>query len=99
MKEKEYFKRLTEQDKIRIFFRKDRGKIKHFVVQYLSLRGGRWRSIVRVDTCHGYPHKHIFHANGQQYVTKMRGDLNLIFTESIEYIVDSYKKIMVNYLL
>jgi hypothetical protein len=89
------------RDKIKIEFSKNRGKIQSFTVQYYALIHGHWRSIMRVDTCHGYAHKHTFHIDGRQYITKLsddKEDLNKIFTESSKFIVWNIKKIKENFL-
>jgi len=36
MKEVDYIQLLTDEDKIRIYFKKKRGKIVRFIVQYFS---------------------------------------------------------------
>ena len=98
MKEKDYPLRLTQVDKIRVLFKQNRGIIQHFVVQYYALINGSWRTIMRIDTCHGYAHKHTFHAKDKEHVIRLPGDLNDVFTESRSFILQNYLKIKENYL-
>jgi len=101
MKDTDYSYLLTEEDKIRISFRKKRGKIEHFRIQYYALINSRWRSIMRFDTCHGYAHKHTFHLKGKEYTMDITGpgdDLNEVFTESGKYIKTNFQKIKDNFL-
>ena len=100
MKSVEYTYTLTKEDRVRILFQKRRGKITHFIVQYYSLIGGEWRSIMRYDTCHGYAHCHTFHAQSEEYVrdlTKPGEDLNKIFTRAYEHIRRDFKNIKDNF--
>ncbi len=101
MKEVNYSYPITEEDKIRVSFRKRRGKIEHFSIQYFALINSRWRSIMRFDTCHGYAHKHTFHLHKKEYIINLTSDgdnLNEVFTESKEHIKNNFEKIKSNYL-
>ncbi len=99
MKKVEYYRSLTKEDKIRILFEKNRGKIRHFIVQYYGLINGRWRTIMRIDTCHRFAHKHTYYLSGHQYITEWAGDLNKVFTEAGEFITKNFPKIRENYLI
>lgn len=102
MKEVDYSYLLTKEDKIRIAFRKKRGKIEYFIVQYSALINGRWRSIMRFDTCHGYAHKHTFHLKGKEYIMNLTGredNLNEVFTKSSKYVKNNFEKIKSNFLM
>jgi hypothetical protein len=98
MEKVDYIQSLTEEDKVRICFRENRGKIEHFVVQYRALIRGRWFTIMRIDTCHGYPHKHTFYLHNRQYVIKLSGDMNIVFTESVKFVKENFPKIKENFL-
>ena len=101
MKEVDYSTLLSKEDQVRIMFRKKRGKIVHFIVQYSALINGRWRSIMRIDTCHNYAHKHTFHLKGKQYIlnlTKKGDDLGQVFTLASKDIKDNFQKIKANFL-
>jgi len=97
MKEVDYIQLFTDEDKVRIYFKKRRGKIVRFIVQYFSLTGGRWRSIIRIDTCHDYPHIHTYHLQRKENVIRLKGDNNRLFTEYKEYIIKNFRKIKDNF--
>lgn len=101
MKEADYSYPLTEEDKIRIAFRKKHGKIEYFIVQYFALINSRWRSIMRFDTCHGYAHKHTFHLIRKEYIMNLTGpgdNLNEVFTQVSKYVKSDFQKIKSNFL-
>ncbi len=101
MKEPDYNLVLTEEDKIRISFTKKHGKVERFIVQYFALINSRWRSIMRVDTCHGYAHKHTYHLSGKEHLvalSKQGDDINPIFTEWSGHIRRNFNKIKQNFL-
>lgn len=64
MVEKAYVQMVTGQDRIRVRFKKDRGKITAFVVQYETLVKDQWMAIVRYDTAHGQPHTDVMSPDG-----------------------------------
>ena len=75
---------LAPEDKIRICFTKNRGKVEYFIVQYSALIKGKWRSIMRFDTCHGYAHKHTFHLPKKliQKNIKLSGEFDKYISEN-----------------
>jgi hypothetical protein len=48
---------LSEQDRLEINIEKEGGHVKGFVVNYVATVAGHDHSVVRFDTCHGFPHK------------------------------------------
>ena len=98
MKEKDYPLEFSPEDKVRIFFRQNRGEIDHFIIQYYAKLDGKWRTIMRIDTCHGFAHLHVFHANGKERVVRLPGDLNSVFTERRDMVMNNFIKIKENYL-
>jgi len=98
MQTKEYTQSLTDKDRLCITFTKHRGKILKFVVQYYSLTGSRWRTIMRIDNCHGFPHRHVYHLRKKEYRTILDTDNNSAFTESKGYIIRNFSKIKENYI-
>lgn len=101
MKETDYSYFLTGEDKIRIAFWKKRGEITRFIVQYSALVNSRWRAIMRIDSCHGYAHKHTFHLHNKEYAVNLtaKGEsLNEVFTQSADHIKANFFKIKENYL-
>lgn len=98
MKEVDYTQLLTDEDKIRIYFKKRRGKIEKFIVQYFGLINGKWRSIMRIDTCHSYPHQHTYHLHKSEVVLVLSEDNNKAFTVAHNHIVHNFAKIKENFL-
>ena len=98
MQTREYTQLLTDKDKLRIAFTKNKGKILKFVVQYYILTGSRWRTILRIDNCHGFSHRHIYHLREREYKVMLNKDINLAFTESKEYILKNFEKIKENFI-
>ena len=64
MVDKTYVQMITDQDRIRVRFKKDRGKINDFVVQYETLVKDQWMPIIRYDTAHGQPHTDVISPDG-----------------------------------
>jgi hypothetical protein len=62
--DKRYVQIVTDQDRIRVRFKKDRGKIIDFVVQYETLVKDDWVPIIRYDTAHGQPHTDVISPDG-----------------------------------
>ncbi len=57
---------VTDQDRIRVRFKKNRGKITDFVVQYEMLVTGQWTPVIRYDTAHGQPHTDVIGPDGKK---------------------------------
>ena len=98
MKSKDYTQYLTKEDKINVSFTQNRGKISNFSVNYSSLINGRWRHIMRVDNCHGQPHRHTYHLHRKEYRVILGSNVNMLFTWAKKYIIKDYRKIKENYL-
>lgn len=64
MVERTYVQVVGPRDRIRVQFRKDRGKILEFVVQYETLVMDEWKVVVRYDTAHGQPHTDVIRPDG-----------------------------------
>ena len=79
MKSKDYTQYLTKEDKINVSFTQNRGKISNFSVNYSSLINGRWRHIMRVDNCHGQPHRHTYHLHRKEYRVILGSNVNMLF--------------------
>lgn len=94
----EYIRLLTPEDKVRINFSKNRGKISKFIVQYYTKVEKRWRTVMRIDNCHGYPHKHTYHLRKKEFVLLLSQDNNTAFTEAQNFIKNNFKKIKENFL-
>ena len=97
-KEIEYVRLLTPEDKHRIYLSKSRGKISKFVIQYYTKVEKRWRSVMRIDNCHGYPHKHTYHLRKKEFVLLLSQDNNTALTEAQNFVQNNFKKIKENFL-
>ena len=66
MSDTEYFRLLDDENRIRVKFYTERGRVDKFSVQYESHIEGSWEAIVRYDTAHGFAHKDVMMPNGSQ---------------------------------
>ncbi len=98
MKKIDYTQFLTNEDKIRIEFIQNRGKVLKFVVQYYGLINSRWRTIMRIGNHHSYPHKHVYHLRRKEFKIVIDTDDNMAFTEAKIHIIRDFKKIKENFL-
>lgn len=98
MKHTEYTQLLTNEDNLRIEFTQNRGKVLKFVVQYYGLINSRWRTIMRIDSCHGFAHRHVYHLRKKEFKVVLTKDNNTAFTEGKEYILKNFQKIKQNFL-
>ena len=62
--ERSYLQMITANDRIRVRFTKERGRITEFVVQYESQVGDEWHPVIRYDTAHGIPHTDVMKPDG-----------------------------------
>jgi len=67
--EKSYLQMLDVKERIRVRFKKDRGRIVEFIVQYETLLRDEWTVIVRYDTAHGQPHTDVLKPDGTKEKT------------------------------
>ena len=73
------------KDRLRVEADIERGRVRRFVVQYEAFIGERWRSIVRYDTAHGFPHRDLMHPRkSAEKVALAIPDLNAALTFSIQ---------------
>lgn len=54
----------NEEERLRMEFVTDKGKVKDLVVQYESLLNNEWIAIVRYDCSHGFFHRDTMKKNG-----------------------------------
>lgn len=94
----DYTRILTDEDKVRFYFVKKRGKIVKFIIQYFGLFNGKWRSILRIDNCHGFSHQHTYHLLKKELVVQLGKSSNEIFTEVSRLILKDFKKIKENFI-
>jgi hypothetical protein len=73
------------EDRVRVEADIERGRVRHFVVQYEALIRGKWQAIVRYDTAHGYPHRDLIHPRRPaEKVPLATSDLNSAMTFAIQ---------------
>lgn len=89
---------LSNEDKLKIKFSSLKGKVQNFVVQYYAKIKSKWRTIMRIDNNHGYPHKHIYYLHSKEFKLKLNQDNNSLLSESKEYIRKDFLKIKENFL-
>lgn len=94
-----YTRPLSEVDKIKICFSKEKGEITKFVIQYFGKFDRRWKTILRIDTCHNFPHMHTYHLQKREIKVKLgkNSDINQIFTKYKAYIIKNFQKIRENF--
>ena len=64
--EKAYLQMITDRDRIRVRFKKERGRIIEFVVQYETQIENEWKPVIRYDTAHGRAHTDVLRPDGTQ---------------------------------
>lgn len=79
------------------------GKLISFVVQYQTKINNRMETILRIDTEHGYAHKHIFHLKKKRhdqvfFISDNTEDYSKIYNEELNYIKNNFEKIKENFL-
>jgi hypothetical protein len=62
--EKSYVQIVDAKNRIRVRFKKYRGRIVEFVVQYETLVSAQWQPVIRYDTAHGSPHTDVMKPDG-----------------------------------
>ena len=64
--EKAYLQIITDRDRIRVRFKKERGRIIEFVVQYETQVADEWKPVIRYDTAHGRAHTDVIRPDGSR---------------------------------
>jgi hypothetical protein len=67
--EKAHLQIITDRDRIRVRFKKERRRITEFVVQYETQVGDKWKPVIRYDTAHGRAHTDVIRPDGTQEKT------------------------------
>ncbi len=62
--DREYLLPIAEGTIIYVYFKTEKGEVKHFVVKLLSTFEGEWYEIIRHDSGHDCPHKDILDVEG-----------------------------------
>ncbi len=68
MSKKEFLKYLDKNsnERIRMRFTVENGKVVDIVIQYETLINGKWTAVVRYDCAHGFLHRDILSPNGEK---------------------------------
>ena len=68
MREKEYLKYLdrSENERLRLKIKTDKGKVIDMVVQYETKIKEQWKPVVRYDCAHGFFHRDIIYPSGDK---------------------------------
>ena len=85
---------LTENDKIFVRFRTEKGKIISFTIQYSTKSEQRWRTVRRYDTAHNKAHIDVynFKRRGKIQQIPLEGEYNEIFTYALRNVKREYYK-------
>lgn len=100
MPERKYINPLTDKDKIITRIETDGHRVVSFSVQYEALIYSRWRKIVRYDSAHGHPHRHVFNPDSTEYYhLLMTEDNNDALTEAQIVIKKSFITMRERYII
>lgn len=94
----EYTTQLDKNDKLRVLLISDKKMVVYFVVQYFAKIKGKWKTIIRTDNNHGFPHKHVYHLHSKEFKLKLEKDNNQVFNKALKEVKVNYQKIKENYL-
>lgn len=98
MVKKEFELKLSEKEKARISFQKEKGKIVKFTIQLETLVDKKVVPIARYDVAHGIAHQHIFNPDGTQKIKKLKfTTYNEAFTYAYNYVKLHWKTLVDNY--
>ena len=93
MKQRAFIRYFDLENRARVSFQVDRGKIRRFVVQYETFSEAAWRPIIRYDTAHGFAHADLFHSKGKPTKTPLpKGDFNEALTLAQEDINRNWER-------
>ena len=67
MGQKEWLDEFSSQNRIRVHFVTDRGRVTQIIlIQYEALIRDHWQPVVRYDTAHGFFHRDLLYPGGGQ---------------------------------
>ena len=99
MRQKSFVRYLDVDNRVRVSFQVDRGRIKRFVIQYEALLETGWYPIIRYDTAHGFAHADLFHPGSKTEKIPMEtADYNEAFTLAQEDINQHWEQYLKSYL-
>ncbi|OQX73475.1 MAG: hypothetical protein B6D61_12505 [Bacteroidetes bacterium 4484_249] len=94
MNEKEFLIYLgtRSQDRLRIHFMSNKGKILNLLIQYEGIINNKWIAIVRYDCAHGFFHRDIINPDGSQEKKAIEMDnLNIAFSFARQDLEDKWE--------
>jgi hypothetical protein len=88
MAQKEFFRDVNDETRLRVSVVTERGKVKRFLVQLEVLQNEEWMPVARYDTHHGFAHLDILHPDGTQDKIRLvardfKDALDLAFTDML----------------
>lgn len=96
---KSYTVFLAPNDRLVVVMHLDKKIMVNFTVQYDILLNSKWLEVTRIDTCHGYAHRHKFSPKNKEIITAFPcKNYNEGFTEARRYITENYLRLHDNYL-
>jgi hypothetical protein len=99
LRQKSFVRYLDPDNRVRISFQVDRGKIKRFVAQYESFLDAEWHPIIRYDTAHGFAHADLFRPSGKaEKIPMQTKDFSEAFTLAQEDISRNWELYLKHYL-
>ena len=95
----EYVRLLDGENRIRVKFETERGKVRKFIIQYELMAVNEWMPVVRYDTSHGFAHRDILMPDGSQKKESFDlGDFGSTFTFAQEDLLQNWMSYRENYL-
>lgn len=99
-RERTYVNKLSDADKVIVRKVTSGRLVVEFSVQYETLIASRWHVVIRYDSQHGTPHRHIFGSgNSQRKEIMGLSDNNAALTEAERVIKSTFNQIRENYIL
>ena|GEM_PF-1236843 len=98
-KSRKYIRLLGPENRLRVYYQSEKGKVRKFSLQYESLIQSKWHTILRIDNFHNsVPHKHVYYLNRRVRRATLGTDPHKVFNFWRDYIEDNYPTIKDNYL-
>jgi hypothetical protein len=93
---------LTLEDELYCEITTEEGKLIFFVIEYNATIENNKQTIFRVDTKHGYAHKHIYHKTDKNdravTLSDCVDEYGYYYNEELKYLKNNFSKIKDNYL-
>ncbi len=99
LKHKFFIRYLDLDNRVRVSFLIEKGRIKQFIIQYETFLEAQWYPVIRYDTVHGFAHADLFHPDGTaEKVSMQAADYNEAFTMAEEDINRHWERYLEDYL-